>query len=150
MGIDVGGTHTKAVAVDDATYEIVGIGSVKTTHESELGVSEGVVESFKKCLGDNNISPDEVTFIAHSTTQATNALLEGDVAKTGIIGMGKGVISGFLSNMQSNVKNINLDNSGKRKIITAHRYMDLKKISKEAAGKVIDDLKAEGCGVIVA
>ncbi|WP_313134851.1 hydantoinase/oxoprolinase family protein [Anaerocolumna sp.] len=150
VGIDVGGTHTKAVAVDDATYEIVGIGSVKTTHESGLGVSEGVVESFKKCLNDNNISPEEVTFIAHSTTQATNALLEGDVAKTGIIGMGKGVILGFLSNIQSNVKDIDLDNSGKRKIMTAHQYMDLKKFSKEAAGKAIDDLKADGCGVIVA
>lgn len=54
VGTDVGGTHTKAVAIDDATYEIIGIGSVKTTHDSKLGVSEGVVESFKKCLEDNN------------------------------------------------------------------------------------------------
>lgn len=54
VGIDVGGTHTKAVAIDDATYEIIGIGSVKTTHDSKPGVSEGVVESFKKCLEDNN------------------------------------------------------------------------------------------------
>ena len=150
VGIDVGGTHTKAVAVDDATYEIVGIGSVQTTHSSKLGVSEGVVESFKKCLNDNDISPDEVTFIAHSTTQATNALLEGDVAKTGIIGMGKGILSGTLSNIQSNIKEISLDSSGKRKIITAHRYMDLKNFNKEAIGKVVDELIAEGCGVIVA
>ena len=150
VGIDVGGTHTKAVAIDDATYEIVGIGSVKTTHDSELGVSAGVVESFKKCLNDHNISPDEVTFIAHSTTQATNALLEGDVAKTGIIGMGNGGISGFLTNMQSNVKDIHLDSTGKRKITTAHRFINLKKFDKDSVGKVIDDLKADGCGVLVA
>ena len=150
VGIDVGGTHTKAVAIDDASYEIVGIGSVKTTHESSLGVSEGVVESFKKCLNDNKISPEEVSFIAHSTTQATNALLEGDVAKTGIVGMGRGIFAGALSSAQSNVKDISLDASGKRKIVTAHRYLNLKNFGKDVVSQTIDDLRKDGCGVIVA
>lgn len=150
VGIDVGGTHTKAVAIDDSTYEIVGIGSVKTTHDDEYGVSAGVVESFKKCLNENGISPDEVTFIAHSTTQATNALLEGDVAKTGIIAMGKGILSGFLSRVQSNIKDIELDDSGKRKITTAHKYIDLKDFNDKKVNETIDELASEGAKVLVA
>lgn len=37
MGIDVGGTHTKAVAIDNATQQIIGKSSVKTTHDDEKG-----------------------------------------------------------------------------------------------------------------
>lgn len=150
VGIDVGGTHTKAVAIDNATYEIVGIGSVKTTHDDELGVSAGVVQAFEKCLTENGISPEEVVFIAHSTTQATNALLEGDVAKTGIIGMGEGLLSGFLAKRQSNVEDIKLDVAGKRKIETAHKYINLKDYSIKRVEEAVDDLSEKGCKVIVA
>ena len=49
MGIDVGGTHTKAVAIDNATHEIIGKSSVKTTHDDPRGVAAGVVKSFENC-----------------------------------------------------------------------------------------------------
>lgn len=150
VGIDVGGTNTKAVAIDNSTYEIVGIGIIPTTHDHELGVSAGVIESFKKCLTENNISSDEVVFIAHSTTQATNALVEGDVAKVGVIGIADGGLVGFLSKIQGKVKDIELDESGKRKITTSYRFINRKDFSRELVSKVMDELIAEGCGVIAA
>ena len=55
MGIDVGGTHTKAVAIDNATHEIIGKSSVKTTHDDKAGVAAGVVVAFQNCLRENNI-----------------------------------------------------------------------------------------------
>lgn len=146
VGIDVGGTHTKAVAIDNATYEIIGIGSVKTTHDDPEGVSAGVVEAFKKCLTDNNIEPKEVSFIAHSTTQATNALLEGDVAVTGVIGMG----SSFLAKRQSRIDDIILDETGKRKISTHNTYIPLKQYDSSHAKQAISTLRNQGAEVIVA
>ena len=52
IGIDVGGTHTKAVAIDNNTHEILGKASVKTTHDAKVGVAEGVFQAFEKCLED--------------------------------------------------------------------------------------------------
>ena len=38
VGIDVGGTHTKAVAIDNQTKQIIGKSSVKTTHDAQAGL----------------------------------------------------------------------------------------------------------------
>ena len=46
MGIDVGGTYTKCVAMDNLTHEIIGKNEVKTTHDDKDGVAAGVVQSF--------------------------------------------------------------------------------------------------------
>lgn len=148
VGIDVGGTNTKAVAIDDATYGIIGEGIVPTTHGGEYGVSQGVVEAFQKCLTDNDIDPKRVVFIAHSTTQATNALLEGDVAKVGIIGISSGGLVQWLSKIQGNISDIELDSSGKRKIVSVYRFIKEKEINEEIINDTIDDLVAEGCEVI--
>lgn len=148
VGIDVGGTNTKAVAIDDTNYEIIGEGIVPTTHGGKYGVSAGVVEAFNKCLIDNNIDPKSVVFIAHSTTQATNALLEGDVAKVGIIGIASGGVVGWLSRMQGNIADIELDSSGKRKIESIYRYINEKEFTDELAKQKIDELLNEGCEVI--
>ncbi len=100
MGIDVGGTYTKCVAMDNETHEIVGKNEVKTTHDDERGVAAGVVQSFENCMKENNIAPEDVVFVAHSTTQATNSFVEGDVANVGIIGVAGGGIEGLLAKPQ--------------------------------------------------
>ena len=43
VGIDVGGTFTKAVALDLKSGDILGKSTVLTTHTSEKGVSEGII-----------------------------------------------------------------------------------------------------------
>ncbi len=148
VGIDVGGTHTKAVAIDNRTHEIVGQSVVMTSHDHEMGVAAGVIQCFEECLVKNNISPDDVVFIAHSTTQATNALLEGDVAKVGILGMGPGGIGGMLSKKQSAIDDIDLGTG--RKIETCHTYLKQKKVTPETISESIDILTSQGAQVIVA
>lgn len=148
IGIDVGGTHTKAVAIDNNTNEILGKGSVMTTHFDKSGVAKGVIECFQKCISENNIRPEEVIFIAHSTTQATNALLEGDVAKVGVIGIGKGGLEGFLAKRQSAIDNIDL---GTGKFIEVENtYLKIKDITEENVRNTIKDLMQKGAKVIVA
>src|SRR5262249_35763218 len=44
IGIDVGGTFTKAVLIDNATHEVAGRFSVLTTHSDPRGVAKGVVD----------------------------------------------------------------------------------------------------------
>ena len=149
VGIDVGGTHTKAVALDNDTNEIIGEGIVMTSHDDpELGVAAGVIECFQKCLVDNNIDPDDVVFIAHSTTQATNALLEGDVAKVGILAMSKGGLEGILAKSQSKIGDIDLGTG--RQINTSHTFMTNKEVNEESVRKAIGSLIAEGAQVICA
>ena len=148
VGIDVGGTHTKAVALDNETHEILGESVVMTTHDDEMGVAAGVIRCFEECLTDNDISPDDVVFIAHSTTQATNALLEGDVAKVGVLGMGKSGLEAMLAKGQTKIPDIDLGTG--RMIHTCHAFLRLKDVNEPTVRTTIDDLKQQGAQVIVA
>lgn len=147
MGIDVGGTHTKAVAIDNSTHEIIGKSSVKTTHDDPRGVAAGVVRSFQNCLTENDISPQDVVFVAHSTTQATNALIEGDVATVGVIGMSKGGFEGFLAKRQTKLQDIDLGNKKRIKII--NKFLLTKEMNAAVIHNTVDEMQKEGAQVFV-
>ncbi len=76
------------MAVDARTRALVAAVKVPTTHGHPDGVAAGIVEGLERLLREHAIDANDVTFIAHSTTQATNALLEGDVARVGIVRFG--------------------------------------------------------------
>lgn len=147
IGIDVGGTFTDAVVVDNETYEVIAKEKVPTTHHAAQGVAAGIVQAIDKVLTNNGISPDDVVFIAHGTTQATNALLEGDVAKVGIIGMGKGAGAGRAGS-ETTVGNIEL--APGKYLETEHELIESGSLTDEAIETAVNALCDRGCEVIVA
>jgi len=149
IGIDVGGTFTDAVAIDDATQEIIAKAKRPTTHDAKEGVAEGIIEILRDILTENNIAPEEVVFIAHGTTQATNALLEGDVAKVGVIGMGSGFFAGRAAS-DTDVGDITL--APGKYLRTAHAFIETDEAEPMRAeiSRRIDELAEKGAAVIVA
>lgn len=147
IGIDVGGTFTKAVLVDHATKAVVGRYSVLTTHAHDRGVAAGVVEVFRNVLTQSGVSAKDVVFLAHSTTQATNALLEGDVAPVGILGIA-GQAAAKLARDQVRIDAIEL---GPGRILpTANRFLVAEDVDDRSLDAAIEALKDDGAEVLVA
>lgn len=90
VGVDVGGTFTKAVAVEADSHRLRAHCAVPTTHGAAGGVSDGVAEALRRLLAELGEGSRAVRYVAFSTTQAMNALLEGDVAPVGVVGIGGG------------------------------------------------------------
>ena len=76
-GVDVGGTFTDLVLVDEATGE-VRLAKVPTTPENQ---AFGVLAA----LAEAGVALGELATIVHGTTTTTNALLERKIAKVGLI-----------------------------------------------------------------
>ncbi len=78
LGIDVGGTFTDAVVVDD--NQVIRHAKTPTTHGSLLAcITQAVDQSL---IG---LKSSEITRVALSTTIVTNAIVEGQLAKVGLL-----------------------------------------------------------------
>ena len=148
IGIDVGGTFTKAVAIDVKTGQIISKSTVPTTHSAKKGVSEGIVQALRTILDEHKITEDEIELISHSTTQAINALLESDTSKVGIIAMGVAPEKkDVLKRTRLDDSSINLDHD----IKTEQEFLDTSHlITEKEVQAAIEDLKKRGSKVVVA
>jgi N-methylhydantoinase A len=84
IGIDVGGTFTDLVAVDDGG-RVALAKSASTPSDPSLGVMEGLGLLAAELDKDLSSLLDETERIVHGTTVATNALLERKGAKVGLL-----------------------------------------------------------------
>ena len=147
VGIDVGGTFTKAVAIDMIEGKIIDKVTVPTTHSSNQGVSLGIVQALTILMEKHSILNSEIEIVSHSLTQAVNALLEGDTAKVGIIGMGVGLDR---SNVIKRTKIKNPELASKKYLKVCHRFLDTSKyLNDNEVRSTISQLKQEGAKVLV-
>lgn len=149
IGIDVGGTFTHAVAVEVSELKLVAKVCVPTTHSAEAGVAQGVIDSLQELLAHPEIQIEDIALIAHSTTQATNALLEGDVAPVGVIGLGEG-LEGWRARSQTDLKQVEL--APGKYLPLYHAFIDPSQqdFTPALIQQTLKDLKERGAEVIVA
>ena len=81
IGIDVGGTFTDIVLVDDATGQIWSAKVPTTPSDRVIGAMHG----FHRILELSGKTSADIGFIGHGTTMATNMIVEGKGAKTALI-----------------------------------------------------------------
>ena len=81
IGIDVGGTFTDIVLVDDNTGQIWSAKVPTTPADRVIGAMHG----FHRILELSGKTSTEIGFIGHGTTMATNMIVEGKGAKTALI-----------------------------------------------------------------
>lgn len=148
IGIDVGGTFTDVVVIDQQSHELVGQLKLPTTHVAREGVALGIVTALERAMEEFSLKPEDVAFIAHSTTQATNALLEGDVAAVGVVGIGKG-LEGLLARRATNVPPIALTTN--KKLHAQHAFINARNGALETEiDQTLNGLAHNGARVVVA
>ena len=91
LGVDVGGTFTDFLLLNEDTGETKTAKVPSTPEDSSIGVLNGVA----KICDSSGIDPSDIKLVMHGTTVATNAVLTGRGAKVGLI-----TTSGFEDTLQ--------------------------------------------------
>ena len=80
LGVDIGGTFTDFLVMDEASGEALAL-KVPSTAEPEEAILEGLAQFDRR----HGIVPSEIDFFSHGTTIAVNTLLERTGEEVGVI-----------------------------------------------------------------
>lgn len=86
LGIDTGGTYTDAVLFSETRGVIAKAKALTTRHDLAVGIA-GAVDAV---LASTQVAPSAIGLVSLSTTLATNALVEGQGGRAGLIMIGFG------------------------------------------------------------
>src|ERR687896_1999137 len=81
LGVDVGGTFTDLIYVDDESGKVL-VHKLPTTPEDP---SQGTVHGIRELTGEAGETPAALDGVFHGTTIATNIVIEHDGARVGLI-----------------------------------------------------------------
>jgi len=81
IGIDVGGTFTDVVLVDEKT----GAFHYTKTPTTHYDLAEGVLKGLAEILEITGFTIKDIDYVIHGTTIGTNAIVEGKGARAGLI-----------------------------------------------------------------
>src|ERR1051326_2033112 len=81
VGIDIGGTFTDLILIDDASGEVT-VGKVLTTPSDP---SQAVADVLLEALQRAEVAPESVQHVIHGTTLVTNAVIERKGARTALL-----------------------------------------------------------------
>ncbi|TMV10803.1 hydantoinase/oxoprolinase N-terminal domain-containing protein [Arenibacterium halophilum] len=84
LGVDTGGTYTDAVLLRDETEVLASAKALTTRQDLAIGVGAAV----SRVLEQAGVQPGEIALASLSTTLATNALVEGQGGRVGLIYVG--------------------------------------------------------------
>lgn len=156
IGVDVGGTFTDLIYVDQSTFEVYKTST--TPEDPSLGVMEGI----NRLCEIVNVNREEIDEIFHGTTIATNMVLEGKGARVGLL-----TTEGFRDILhiarhkrpynfsimqdipwQSNPVVLRRDRHVVEERVIAPNGDELKPLDKEAAREAIRKMKQDGVEAI--
>lgn len=81
LGIDVGGTFTDLSIFDEVGGEVAVFKTPSTPADQSEGIARGIVALLEQA----GVRPEQLAYLGHGSTVATNAMLEGRLARTGLI-----------------------------------------------------------------
>jgi N-methylhydantoinase A len=81
LGVDVGGTFTDLLLINEESGETYTAKVLSTPEDSSIGVLNGVA----RICAESGVNPKQVQRVMHGTTVATNAVLTARGAKVGLV-----------------------------------------------------------------